>query len=100
MKPPVIHCPTHTSRKAVVEAIYGAGYRVAHIRTAQEMMLGYPTDKTCEQSPYIGMSPDGAPDLRFYTYWKPRIGSILVNSPRHLIAYCRAMGKDGPRVCA
>ncbi len=90
---PMIHAPTGAARRQVIDAIYAQGWRIAaDTRPEVERFL---TDASVAQ---FGSDLIIQINGSFY-FDKTRDGRrTMVNSPAHLIAYCKTLGDRVPKV--
>ncbi len=90
---PIIHVPTGAARRQVIDAIYAAGWQLSCCsRKEAESDL---SDDRAKHYPYL-IQEDGV------FYWTTRTHqeggtATLVNSPAHLVAYCKTLDDRAPR---
>ncbi len=89
---PMIHAPTGAARRQVIDAIYVQGWRLGGIpRPDMEVYL---TDKAVARYGSDLIVQGGAG----FSFDNARTGRTMVNSPAHLIAYCKTLGDRAPKV--
>ncbi len=92
---PALYAPTAALRRKVIDAIYAQGWRLGELTRKQvdEGARGTPEDPI--KNPYVGLF-GGRFGVISLSY--PRGHLTLVNSPAHLVAYCKTLGAASPKV--
>lgn len=89
---PMIHAPTAAARHKVLDVIYAQGWRLSGMPRSQ--VNEFVTDDRAHQYPMIAQHGE------VFYFVKERVNRTMVNSPSHLISYCKTLGDRAPKTYA
>ncbi len=91
---PMIYAPTGAARRRVVDAIYAANWRLGVLTRTQVDSGPRGTPEDAIECPYIILHDGLFGVIKDTSWWSSH---TLVNSPSHLIAYCKTLGPRAPK---
>ncbi len=90
---PIILCPTVEEKRAVMRAVYDAGW--TWVNTTGD--LAYVLRRCASHTSDLGFTHIHLHTNRTFFHCGPLSNHLSMNSPRHMVEYCRRLGTNGPR---